>query len=146
MRKLKKLIKGEDSGKSQDNPGDQSGDDEAKSAGNKDLESYEDMKIVQEMYARGYDFMPIDIYKARARHFRIIDGKIMPSLTSIAGLGEKAAEQIEYAAGQGPFSSKDDLKKRCKIGDSLVALMEQYHIFGDLPESDQLSVFDWMKA
>ena len=25
-----------------------------------------DMKIVQEMYARGFEFVPIDIYKAKA--------------------------------------------------------------------------------
>ncbi|MCR5768108.1 MAG: PolC-type DNA polymerase III [Lachnospiraceae bacterium] len=151
MKETKKLIHGgDDQGKA---PSDETetadaGDsgDSSKVAGNKDIEELEDMKIVQEMYARGYDFMPIDIYRAKARHFQIIDGKIMPSLTSIAGLGEKAAEQIEYAASLGKFSSKADLKKRCKIGDSLVALMEKYHIFGDLPESDQLSLFDWMKV
>ncbi|MCR5322843.1 MAG: PolC-type DNA polymerase III [Lachnospiraceae bacterium] len=119
--------------------------DEPKTAGNKDLDTYEDMRIVQEMYARGYEFTPIDIYKAKARHFQIVDGKLMPSLVSIAGLGEKAAEQIEFAASQQKFSSKADLKKRCKIGDSLVALMEQFNVFGKLPETDQLSLFDWMQ-
>ena len=46
-----------------------------------------DMRIVQEMYARGYDFMPIDIYRAQADRFQVIDGRLMPSLSSIAGLG-----------------------------------------------------------
>ena len=35
------------------------------------------MKIVQEMYARGLEFMPIDIYRAKAKMFQIIDGKLM---------------------------------------------------------------------
>ena len=62
------------------------------------------MRIVQEMYARGYDFMPIDIYRAQAdRNFQIIDGKLMPSLSSIDGLGEKAADAIVYAAKDGKF-------------------------------------------
>ena len=37
-----------------------------------------DMRIVQEMYARGFDFVPIDLYKAKAHRFQIIDGKLMP--------------------------------------------------------------------
>ena len=48
-----------------------------------------DMRIVQEMYARGFDFMPLDIYRAKARDFQIIDGKLMPSLSSIDGLEER---------------------------------------------------------
>ena len=48
-----------------------------------------DMKIVQEMYARGFDFMPIDIYRAKAKKFQIIDGKLMPSLASIEGMGTR---------------------------------------------------------
>ena len=60
----------------------------------KEQDTLRDMRIVQEMYARGFDFMPIDIYKAKARHFQIIDGKLMPSLSSIDGLGEKAADAV----------------------------------------------------
>lgn len=29
-----------------------------------------DMKIVQEMYARGFEFVPVDLYKAKAKCFR----------------------------------------------------------------------------
>lgn len=47
------------------------------------------MKIADEMYARGYEFWPLDIYKAKAKDFQVIDGKIMPALTSIDGMGEK---------------------------------------------------------
>ena len=48
-----------------------------------------DMRLVQEMYARGIEFMPIDLYRAKADRFQIIDGKIMPSFASIAGMGLK---------------------------------------------------------
>ena len=57
----------------------------------KDEDALGDMKVVQEMYARGFEFMPIDIYKAKAHEFQIIDNKLMPSLDTIEGLGEKAA-------------------------------------------------------
>ena len=32
--------------------------------------------------------------RQKARHFQIIDGRLMPSLSSIDGLGEKAAEAV----------------------------------------------------
>ncbi len=73
-----------------------------------------DMRIVQEMYARGFDFMPIDIYRAKAERFQIIDGKLMPSLSSIAGLGLSAAEGVVYAAQDGPFLSREDFRNRSK--------------------------------
>ena len=44
----------------------------------KEQDTMKDMHIVQEMYARGYEFLPIDIYKAKATKFQIIDGKLMP--------------------------------------------------------------------
>ena len=65
----------------------------------KEQDTLRDMRIVQEMYARGFEFMPIDIYRAKARNFQIIDGKLMPSLSSIDGLGEKAADAIAFCGG-----------------------------------------------
>lgn len=59
------------------------------SLSNKEELAYGDMKIVQEMYARGFEFMPIDIFRAQSRSFQIVEGKLMPSLNSIDGLGRK---------------------------------------------------------
>ena len=73
------------------------------------------MRIVQEMYARGFDFLPMDIYKARARHFQVMGNKLMPSINSIDGLGEKAADSIEEAAKDGPFLSKEDFRNRTRV-------------------------------
>ena len=64
----------------------------------KEQDSIRDMRIVQEMYARGLEFMPIDLYRAKANRFQIIDGKLMPSLNSIDGMGDKAAEAVVDAA------------------------------------------------
>ena len=102
-----------------------------------------DMRIVQEMYARGFDFMPIDIYRAKADRFQIIDGKLMPSLSSIAGLGLTAAESVVYAAQDGPFLSREDFRNRSKVSKTICDLMGDLGILGDLPESNQLSLFDF---
>ena len=108
----------------------------------KEQDTMKDMHIVQEMYARGFEFWPLDIYRAKADRFQIIDGKLMPSLSTIEGMGDKAAEQLYAAAKDGPFLSKDDLRQRSKISKSLIDLMGDLGLLGDMPESNQLSLFD----
>ena len=109
----------------------------------KEQDTYRDMRIVQEMYARGYEFLPLDIYTAKATHFQIIDGKLMPALSTIEGLGEKAAEAVVEAAKDGIFLSKDDFRQRTKVSKTVIDLMGDMGILGDLPESNQLSLFDF---
>ncbi|MDE5780423.1 MAG: PolC-type DNA polymerase III [Lachnospiraceae bacterium] len=108
----------------------------------KDEDTLKDMKVVQEMYARGYDFEPIDIYTVEAHKFQIMNGKLMPALSSIDGLGDKAADAIVEAAKNGKFISKDDFRERTKVSTTLTDLMAELGILKDLPESNQLSLFD----
>ncbi|MBR4140030.1 MAG: PolC-type DNA polymerase III, partial [Lachnospiraceae bacterium] len=109
----------------------------------KEQDQIRDMKIVQEMYARGFEFKKIDLYTARAKEFQIIDGKLMPSFASIDGLGDKAADQLVEAAKDGTFLSKDDLRSRAKLSKTVVDLMEELGIIEGMPESNQLSLFDF---
>ena len=109
----------------------------------KEQDTMKDMHIVQEMYARGYEFLPIDIYRAKATKFSIIDGKLMPPFSSIDGMGEKAAEAVEEAAKDGPYLSKDDFRNRTKASKTVVDYMADLGLLGDLPESNQLSLFDF---
>lgn len=113
------------------------------SATKKEQDSIRDMRIVQEMYARGLEFTPIDLYKAKAHRFQIIDGKLMPSLDSIEGLGEKAADAVVEAAAQGKFLSKDDFRDRTKVSKTVIDLMDDLNLFGDIPQSNQMSLFDF---
>ncbi|MBQ2257107.1 MAG: PolC-type DNA polymerase III [Lachnospiraceae bacterium] len=112
------------------------------SLSNKEQDALKDMRIVQEMYARGFEFEPIDIFRAHSRNFQIIDGKVMPSLSSIDGLGEKAADAIMEAAKDGPFLSKDDFRSRTKVSKTVIDLMADLGLLGDIPESNQISLFD----
>ena len=109
----------------------------------KEQDTYSDMRIVQEMYARGFEFMPIDVYRAQSHRFQIIDGKLMPSFNSIDGLGDNAAVGIAEAAKDGPFLSKDDFRERTKVSKNVAALMADLGLLGDIPESNQLSLFDF---
>ena len=108
----------------------------------KDQDTLKDMRIVQEMYARWYEFLPLDIYRAKATKFQIIDGKLMPPLSSIEGMGDKAAEAVEMAAEDGPYLSRDDFRQRTKVSKTVIDFMADLGMFGDLPETNQLSLFD----
>ena len=108
-----------------------------------DEDIIKDMKIVREMYARGIEFLPIDIYQADATKFRIIDGKLMAALNTIKDVGDNAAISIAEAAKQGPFSSKDDFRNRCRVSTKTVEYMTELGILKDLPDTDQLSIFDF---
>lgn len=109
----------------------------------KEQDVYRDMKIVQEMYARGFEFVPIDIYCAKPDRFQIIDGKLMPALNTIEGMGDNAAIAVAEAAKDGKFLSKDDFRQRTKATKTVIDLMGDLGILGDMPESNQLSLFDF---
>ncbi len=108
----------------------------------KEQDTMKDMRIVQEMYARGFEFLPIDIYKAKATKFRIIDGKLMPPFSSIDGMGEKAAQAVEDASKDGPYLSRDDFRQRTKASQTVIDYMTNLGLLGNLPQSNQLSLFD----
>ena len=109
----------------------------------KEQDEYKDMKVVREMYARGFEFMPIDLYRAQANRFQVIDGKLMPALDTIDGLGGKAAEAVVDAVKDGRFLSKDDFRDRTKVSKTVIDMLADLGILKDLPESNQLSLFDF---
>ena len=93
--------------------------------------------------------MPVDLsfyrltfIKRKAHHFQIIDNKLMPSISTIDGLGDKAADAVVEAAKDGKFLSRDDFRQRTKVSKTVIDLMVDLGILADLPESNQLSLFD----
>ena len=109
----------------------------------KEQDTLKDMRVVQEMYARGYEFTEVDLYKAQAHRFQIVNGKLMPALDTIEGLGDKAADAVVLAARDGEFLSKDDFRDRTKVSKSVIDFMDDLKLFGDIPESNQISLFDF---
>ncbi|MBQ6734779.1 MAG: PolC-type DNA polymerase III [Lachnospiraceae bacterium] len=106
--------------------------------------AYGDMRVAQEMYARGYEFAPIDLFRAHAEKFQVIDGKIMPAFVAIDGMGPVAAEGVYAAAKDGAFLSRDDFKERTKCPTAVMETMAELGILGDIPESNQISLFDML--
>ena len=110
----------------------------------KDKNMYSILELVLEMYERGLNFLPIDLYKSDAIKFKVEDGSIRPPLNSIAGMGQIAAQGIQVARENGEFISKQDIKKRAKVGDSTIALLEKFGCLEGMSETNQMSLFDNM--
>lgn len=112
-------------------------------------DALKDMRLVEEMYARGMEFWPLDIYQADDINCLIIDDKLMPPFSAIEGVAGKAASQIKEAVRElrseepeARFISKDDLRQRSGIGKSTIEKMSNLGLLDGLPESNQLSFFD----
>ena len=110
----------------------------------KDDDTFTDMRVVKEMYARGFEFMPLDIYKAKAHDCQIIDGKIMPPLDSIDGMGDKAAEKLEQVIAEQdePFHSKKDMAEKCGINKTVMEKMTKLGLLEGMKEDSQLVFFE----
>ena len=76
----------------------------------------------------------------------IIDGKIMPCLNKIDGLGDNVAAAITEAVKDGPFLSLDHFRERTGCPKTIVEKLVKFHILEGLPESNQLSIFDLMEV
>ncbi len=111
---------------------------------NKEKDELDDILLVNEMYCRGIEFAPIDIYTADSKYFKIVGNRLMPALNTIEGMGDNAAEAVMLAAKGGEYLSREDFKNRTKVSNSVIETMERLGLFGDLPESNQFSLFDLM--
>lgn len=111
------------------------------SAAEKDKETI--MMIVYEAMVRGIEFLPIDIYKSTAKSYVPEDGKIRMPFGALPGVGDSAAVQLAKAHEDGgaEFSSIEDFEIRSGAGKSTVALLKACGAFGNLPDSDQMSLF-----
>ena len=105
---------------------------------------YTVLELVNEMYERGYEFLPIDLYKSDAKKFKIEDGKIRPPFSSIAGLGGVAADNIQKAVEEedGKFISIDEFQLKSKIGKSVIEMLTKFGCLNGMSKSNQLSLFD----
>ena len=104
------------------------------------------LEIANEMLERGFKFQMVDLNKSDASDWLIMDdGKtLLAPFSAIPGLGLNVAKQIIAAREEKPFLSKEDLSKRGKVSQSIIEFMDQNHVLDDLPDENQLSLFDDM--
>ena len=111
-------------------------------ASNVEIDLYTTLEIVNEMWERGFKFGKLDLYRSDATEF-IIDGDtLIPPFVAMDGLGENVAKQLVRARQDGEFLSKTELRKRGGLSSTLVEKMDEMGILGNMPEDNQLSLFD----
>jgi DNA polymerase-3 subunit alpha (Gram-positive type) len=100
------------------------------------------MEVVNEMYARGINFLPVDLYHSEASQFKYFDKNIRLPFNSLQGLGINAAKNIVQARKNGKFMSVDDLRNRSKISKTVIELLRETGALKGLAESNQISMFE----
>lgn len=109
----------------------------------KEENMYVAMQVVNEMMARGVEFLPIDLYKSHATIYKLEDGKIRLPFMSMSGTGESAAVALMKARddGEGEYMSRDDLQQRAGISKSVMETLDACGALEGLPQSTQMSFF-----
>ena len=113
-------------------------------ATNKESSLLETLKLALEATARGIKFETIDIEKSDGTNFVMDEkenGLIMP-FRSLDGLGDSVATQIIKERQEKAFYSIEDFASRGKVNQTTVEKMRSMGIFGSMPETSQLSLFD----
>ena len=98
-------------------------------------------EIIVEMYARGFQFLPIDIYKSGGTKFIIEDGKIRIPLIGLSGLGGAVIDNILKERELDKFLSYEDLKRRTKVSQTIVEKLKSINAVDSLSETNQISLF-----
>ena len=100
------------------------------------------LEICIEMYARGINFVKVDLYKSHATDFLKTPDGILPPLNALPGMGENAAKSITEERDKAPFKTKEELRVRTGITKTAMEILELNRCLDGLPESDQVSLFD----
>lgn len=108
----------------------------------KDKNTISILELVLEMYRRGIKFAPLDLYTSGASRFKPTEKGILPPLCTVQGLGESVAETIVAAREEGSFDTVDSFKQRTKVNKTVLELLREYQVLKDIPETDQISLFE----
>ncbi|MBR6522187.1 MAG: PolC-type DNA polymerase III, partial [Oscillospiraceae bacterium] len=99
------------------------------------------LEVAYEMYLRGIEFAPVDLYRSEATMFKIDGNKLIPPFTAITGLGESAALDI-VAHRNETFLSIEEFSAACpKVSKTHIEQLKEAGAFGDMPDTAQISLF-----
>ena len=128
-------------------------DDESGASGKKGDISAKDKaqaalySLLVEMYARGIEFLPVDIYQSDAKYFKPENGAIRPPIAAFQGVGEAAAmsivkERNRRLENHERFLSVEDIQMSAGVNKSVIETLRAEGCFEGLPDTNQMSLFD----
>ena len=108
----------------------------------KDEDLLVSLQLENEMLARGYQFLPIELGKSRGVRYIVEDGKVRLPFAALKGLGENAALALEEATIHGQdYLSVEELQQAAGVTSAVIDRLRQAGALGSLPESSQVSFF-----
>lgn len=107
----------------------------------KEEDQYQTLMIMNEMLARGFSFLPVDLHRSHATQYLLEDGKIRLPFAALKGLGGAAAKQLQQAGTGGNYLSVDDLAQRSGVSKSVIEILRDAGALEDLPASSQITLF-----
>ena len=114
---------------------------ERREASGTDEDHYTSLELAREMLLRGFDFAPVSLERSDASRFVPEEGKLRLPFDSLTNFGLTAALNVVEGRKEKPYRSMEDLRRRGKIGNALVAILREHGALADLPESDQQTMF-----
>ncbi len=107
----------------------------------KESDLYDILLIVNEMLSRGYEFLPVDLYKSHAVKYLIENDRIRIPFSAVSGVGNAAANSIYNTAQEGNFISVEELQSMSGVSKTTIEMLKNMGALGSLPDSSQMSFF-----
>jgi DNA polymerase III subunit alpha, Gram-positive type len=99
------------------------------------------LEVALEMFSRGIEMLPVDLYASDPDHFLIEKKKIRPPLSALQGVGQNAARKIAEERLKSQFLSMEDLHNRTSASKVVIETLLNHGACHNLPETNQLTLF-----